>query len=224
MRPFLALIALLVVAIGVAGITSRYHQASRPAYEEPSDPIDKPPPSAQADNPDRMNMFDKAKEGAIRATLEIEGKGTMTLELYPKAAPKTVEHFVELAKQGFYEGILFHRVVDGFVAQAGDPNSKKYQPSDLKGMTSEEVGDKFQLGMAGSGTTVPLEANLPHLVNSIGLARSSAPDSGDSQFYINLGDNAQLDQGYCIFGRIVEGADIASKIKIGDRIKRLSVP
>jgi cyclophilin family peptidyl-prolyl cis-trans isomerase len=148
----------------------------------------------------------------------------MTLELYPKAAPKTVAHFIELAKKGFYEGILFHRVEEGFVAQAGDPTSKKYQPSDLAGMTSEQVTEKYQLGGAGSGENVPLEAKLPHLANSIGLARADPPDSGDSQFYINLKDNAPLDSEYCVFGRIVSGADVAPKIKIGDRIKRLSVP
>lgn len=225
MRPFLALVGLIAVAIGIAAVTSRYHRTSPPLNESEQSEMPKPPESEKPKaDPEREKAFDKVKEGAVRATLEIEGKGTMTLELYPKAAPATVKHVVALAKKGFYEGILFHRVVPNFVAQAGDPASKKVKQQDIQGLSSDEVGEKFMLGSGGSGETVPLEAKLPHLPNSIGLARSQTPDSGDSQFYLNLKDNANLDSQYCVFGRIVEGADVAAKIAIGDRIKRFSVP
>jgi peptidyl-prolyl cis-trans isomerase B (cyclophilin B) len=228
MRPLLALVALLAVAIGVAAITSRYHESNRPPSEEPETETssDAPKKEATAQNdPNRAKMFDTVKEGAIQATLEIEGKGTMQLELYPKAAPKTVAHIVELAKSGFYEGVLVHRVEDGFVAQMGDPKSKTIKSEDLRGLTTAEVGQRYQLGMSGSGTTVPLEVKLPHLPNTIGMARSQDPDSGDSQFYINLKDNGDsLDGQYCVFGKIVSGQEVAPKIAIGDRIKRFSVP
>src|SRR5581483_10839430 len=141
-------------------------------------------------------------------------RGAMTLELYPKAAPKTVEHIVALAKKGFYDGIKFHRVVPGFVIQAGDPESKEIGP---------EAFESHQVGTHGSGATVPLEANLSNLQDSLGLARSQDPNSGDSQFYINLADNTPLDGQYCVFGRIVRGADIAPKVRVGDRITRLRI-
>jgi cyclophilin family peptidyl-prolyl cis-trans isomerase len=160
---------------------------------------------------DRLKAFDKVKEGAIRAELEIENRGKMVLELYPKAAPKTVEHVVSLIKQGFYDGIKFHRVEPGFVVQGGDPQSKNLSPEEFSAN---------QVGSHGSGKNVPLEATLPHLPNSVGLARAQDPNSGDSQFYINLKDNGDaLDGGYCVFGMVVEGADIAPKIEVGDKIK-----
>jgi cyclophilin family peptidyl-prolyl cis-trans isomerase len=166
------------------------------------------------DAPSRDPALEKFKEGAIRATLEIENRGAMTLELYPKAAPKTVEHIVALARKGFYDGIKFHRVVPGFVIQAGDPESKEIGP---------EAFESHQVGTHGSGKMVPLEANLSNLQDSLGLARAQDPNSGDSQFYINLADNTPLDGQYCVFGRIVRGADIAPKVRVGDRITRLRI-
>ena len=83
---------------------------------------------------------------------------------------------------------------------------------------------RFNLGINGSGQPVPLEAKLPHKKYSLGLARSKDTASGDSQFYLNLKDNPDLDGKYCVFGRIKQGAEIADKIEIGDRIKRLSIP
>ncbi|MCS6776053.1 MAG: peptidylprolyl isomerase [Chloroherpetonaceae bacterium] len=225
MRPVLALVALIAVGIGVAALTSRFHDGNPPLYETNQADMPEPEKKNTSISPaEREKAFDQVKEGAIRATLEIEGKGVMTLELYPKAAPETVKHVVELARKGFYNGILFHRVVPDFVAQAGDPVSKKYKPEDFRWMTPEEVGARYQVGMGGSGKTVPLEAKLPHLPNTIGLARADAPDTGDSQFYINLKDNASLDNQYCVFGRVIAGTDIPAKIAMGDRIKRFTVP
>jgi cyclophilin family peptidyl-prolyl cis-trans isomerase len=154
-----------------------------------------------------------------RVEMEIEKKGKITIELLPESAPKTVAHFRKLVEKKFYDGILYHRVVPGFVAQAGDPTSKKHKPSDLAGLSSEEVGAKFKLGMGGSGKTVPLEANIPHDRGTLGLARSSDPNSGDSQFFLNLVPNHSLDGQYCVFGKITKGLDVMDKIAIGDRIK-----
>lgn len=154
-----------------------------------------------------------------RVEMEIEKKGKITIELLPESAPKTVAHFRKLVEKKFYDGILYHRVVPGFVAQAGDPNSKKHKPSDLAGLSSEEVGAKFNLGVGGSGKNVPLEANLPHDRGTLGLARSQNPDSGDSQFFLNLVPNHNLDGQYCVFGKVTKGLDVMDKIAIGDRIK-----
>jgi peptidyl-prolyl cis-trans isomerase B (cyclophilin B) len=160
-----------------------------------------------------------------RVEMEIEKKGKITIELLPKVAPKTVAHFVGLVNKKFYDGILFHRVEPEFVAQGGDPESKKIDPAKLKGLTSQEVGAQFNLGMGGSGkdVRVPLEANTSHGRGTLGLARSSAPDSGDSQFFFNLKPNPDLDGKYCVFGKITKGLDVIDKIAIGDRIKSIRV-
>ena len=169
-RPAIALIALVVLALGLAALTTRSHHpdelpGEKAAQEEKkqADAKDKEIQQKRetektvATSPDRTKAYDAFKQGAVRVKMEVEERGTMTLELYPQAAPKTVAHFTDLVKKGFYDGILFHRVIENFMAQTGDPESKKYKPSDLRGMTSEAVGDKYHLGMAGSGQTVPLE-------------------------------------------------------------------
>lgn len=220
MRPAAGFALLILLAFGTLLFTSRFYRSDRPSYEEP------PPPNVQAPpSPGGMTKtFDEVKDSAIKATLEVEGRGTMQIELYPKAAPKTVEQIVKLCKENFYEGVLFHRVVSGFVAQAGDPGSKKLTPADLKGMDENQVAEKYQLGSGGTGAQIPLEVGLPHDQFSIGMARSNDPNSGDCQFYINLNANHTLDANYCVFGRIVSGQEIAPDIQIGDKIKRFSVP
>ena len=235
-RPALALIALIVVAFGLIALTGSRHADLPPAEKEAKEEQaqkdqqikqaeeQKTKSQAIAGAPDRQNAFDAVKTGAVRAKLEFEGRSPMTLEFYPQAAPKTVAHITDLIKQHFYDGILVHRVEPGFVIQAGDPESKKLKSDDLRGLSSEDVTNKFHLGAAGSGKTVPLEAKLPHLQYSLGLARSTAEDSGDSQFYINLNDNGtSLDGKYCVFGRIIEGQKTADDIKIGDRIKSFTL-
>lgn len=230
MRPIVGLVLLILVAVGLAAYTSSLHPGSNDlqsganeaskeeaSKEEAKTPPEKTPP------PTPLMTFEQAQAGAVRATMEVENRGDIVMELYPKAAPKTVAHFTDLAKRHFYDGVLFHRVVPDFVAQTGDPKSKEVNGAEISKLTSEEVASKYGLGHSGSGQNVPLEATLPQVANTVGLARSSQPDSGDSQFYINLKDNHDLDGQYCVFGRVVSGADIASKLQIGDRIKRITV-
>lgn len=233
MRPAIGIFVLIVLAIGVATFSSYIHPgAEPPLYEKEEQQLKEDEAARQKQAAAHPNTtppaatspaattavdkaaFDKVKEGAIRVFLDIENRGSITMELYPKAAPKTVAHFVALVNKGFYDGIKIHRVEPGFVVQMGDPESKDASPDQFQALN---------IGSHGSGTTVPLEAHLPHLANSIGLARSSDLDSGDSQFYINLADNAALDGKYCVFGRIVDGADIPPKLQIGDKIKHMQV-
>ena len=117
------------------------------------------------------------------------GKGTMAVELMPDRAPKTVSSFVQLARQGFYDGLTFHRVVRGFMIQGGCPR-----------------GD----GTGGPGYTLPAEFNdLPHEKGVISMARSQDPDSAGSQFFIvHAGAAAHLDGAYTAFGKLVEGLDV----------------
>lgn len=122
------------------------------------------------------------------ATIET-AKGPVKLELFAKDAPVTVNNFVFLANEGFYDGLTFHRVIPGFVAQGGDPK-----------------GD----GTGGPGYYIPNEtANNPHKHEAFALAMANAgPDTNGCQFYITLAAQPQLDGQYTVFGRVVEGQDV----------------
>jgi peptidylprolyl isomerase len=124
-------------------------------------------------------------------------KGRVVIELRPDLAPKTVAHIKELTRRGFYDGLTFHRVIDGFMAQTGDP-----------------LGN----GTGGSGQTVPAEfSQQAHFVRgTVGLARSANPDSGDSQFFICFAPAPYLDGKYTIFGQVTQGMEYIDAIKKGD--------
>ncbi len=140
------------------------------------------------------------------AVIEIAGFGTVKIELYDNMTPITTQNFVDLASTGFYDGIRFHRCIDDFVAQTGDPNTKNANPYDD--------------GSGGSGITIPLEIckNASHIDGAVGMARSAEPDSASSQFYICDGPQHGLDDwerdgnGYAVFGVVIEGLDIAKSI------------
>jgi len=134
----------------------------------------------------------------VHATL-ITSYGTIQVELYPAQAPKTVANFVSLAQSGFYTNLTWHRVVKGFVIQTGDPTSKN------------AGGDNSTWGQHGSSQTVPLEidSSVQNLAGSLGMARSTDPNSGSSQFYINLADNHSLDGNYTVFGKVTAGMNVA---------------
>jgi cyclophilin family peptidyl-prolyl cis-trans isomerase len=118
--------------------------------------------------------------------------GDIRLELYPKEAPQSVNSFVFLAREGFYDGLTFHRVIPGFVAQAGDP---------------------LGTGSGGPGYTVPDEVNSHKFLDgSLGMAKTSAPNSAGSQWFIDLAPNPNLDGGYTVFGQLVSGRDVLDKI------------
>ena len=119
--------------------------------------------------------------------------GTIKVLLYKKDAPVTCANFIKLAKQGFYDGLTFHRVVKGHVIQGGCPK-----------------GD----GTGGPGWTIPLEITKhKHVAGAVGMARGADPDSAGSQFYICLAPRPHLDGKYCVFGMVVEGMDVVRKIE-----------
>lgn len=147
-------------------------------------------------------------------------RGVYEIELYPDKAPKLVKHFLELVDRKFYNGILFHRVVDGWVAQTGDPESKTMTREEARAAPVGSYGQIEGLGDGGSGKTVPFEDNdVSHLPGVVGMAlESPASDTGDSQFFINLNDNRRLDHLYCAFGKVTKGLDRIKKIRRGDPI------
>ncbi len=126
--------------------------------------------------------------------------GEITITLFPDLAPKTVENFVKLSKNGFYDGILFHRVIPQFVIQGGDPNTKNGQ-------------NKNSWGLGGPGYCIPAEFNsTSHTRGIVSMARSRDPDSAGSQFFIVLKDAKRLDGQYTAFGKVTEGMRVADEI------------
>src|SRR5437899_5039273 len=128
--------------------------------------------------------------------------GSIEVQLYPSDAPKTVANFVNLSQTGFYNNLVWHRIVAGFVIQTGDPNSRN------------GGGNRSLWGTGGSGKTVPLEINstLHNDYGYLGMARSTDPNSGSSQFYINLANNTSLNGQYTVFGKVISGIDVALAI------------
>lgn len=133
-----------------------------------------------------------------RAVIET-GMGNIELKFFPDVAPNHVNNFIELAKNGFYDGTTFHRVIPGFMIQGGDPNSKEH--------------DKSRHGMGGPGHTVKAEFNSrPHKRGTLSMARAADPDSAGSQFFICVADAPFLDRNYTVFGEVLSGMDAVDKI------------
>jgi peptidyl-prolyl cis-trans isomerase B (cyclophilin B) len=137
-----------------------------------------------------------AKEVAVIST----SAGDMVLEFWPEVAPKTVENFKKLAKEGFYDGTAFHRIIKGFMIQGGDPNTKD--------LTKE---DKY--GQGGPGYNIKGEVNeRKHTKGVISMAHSGHPDTAGSQFFICLDDAPHLDGKYTAFGKVIKGEDVLEKL------------
>ena len=125
--------------------------------------------------------------------------GNIKFNLVPDIAPETVRNFSQLAKSGFYNGTLFHRIIPGFMIQGGDPNTKN--------------PDKSTWGQGGPGYNLKAEFNTrSHLRGIVSMARATDPDSAGSQFFIVTSDSTFLDRQYTVFGEVVEGMEVADKI------------
>jgi peptidylprolyl isomerase len=135
----------------------------------------------------------------LKNTVYLDTKdGRITILLRPDLAPKTVAQIKTLTKRGFYNGIVFHRVIDGFMAQTGDPTGTGTGGSDLPNLPSEFTATPFKRG-------------------TLGMARAEDPNSANSQFFICLGDADFLNGQYTAFGQVVSGMDVVDKIKKGDK-------
>jgi peptidyl-prolyl cis-trans isomerase B (cyclophilin B) len=127
-------------------------------------------------------------------------EGEMVVQFWNDAAPNTIENFKKLARQGFYDGTIFHRIVKGFMIQGGDPNSK-------------DTAKESSYGEGGPGYKIKAEFNdHSHQRGVISMARSSDPDSAGSQFFICLAPVPRLDHQYTTFGKLIKGADVLEKI------------
>ena len=133
-----------------------------------------------------------------KAIIEMENGGTMTLELYPEIAPITVANFVKLANEGFYNGLIFHRVIAGFMIQGGDPTG-----TGMGGPGYQIKGEFAQNGVPN---------DLKHTRGVISMARSMQPNSAGSQFFIMHQNAPHLDGAYAAFGKLIDGFDVLDRI------------
>lgn len=159
--------------------------------------------SGSTDPENAQNNEDTAEDaellsGLHHAEIEVENYGTISVELDADTAPITVTNFVNLAKEGFYDGLTFHRIISGFMIQGGDPNGN---------------------GTGGADTTIKgefadngAENDISHVRGVISMARSNDPDSASSQFFIVHEDSTFLDGSYAAFGHVTEGMEVVDKI------------
>jgi peptidylprolyl isomerase len=125
-------------------------------------------------------------------------RGSATIEMRPDLAPNHVARIKELVRQGFYDGVPFHRVIDGFMAQTGDPTGR---------------------GTGGSGQNIEAEfTREPHVRGTVSMARAAHPDSGDSQFFICFDEAPWLDGQYTVWGQVVEGMENIDRVKRGEPV------
>ncbi|HEV3346511.1 MAG TPA: peptidylprolyl isomerase [Methylomirabilota bacterium] len=192
----IALVALLAALLLPAPGSIRPAGAQQPTTPAaPTTPATKDAPAKDAPKGGK-----KVKQSAV---ITMEKGGEINIEFFPEDAPKTVENFVTLAKKGFYDGVTFHRVEPNFVVQGGDPKGN---------------------GTGGPGYTIKDEFNKQkHVRGVVAMARTQAPNSAGSQFYITLAPAHFLDSQYTVFGRVTSGMDVVDKIKVGDKMKSVKI-
>lgn len=191
----------LVLVIAIAGVFMVNTSGSgEDAASEATTETSTEETAAEAEEPEATAAAtpETSAEETMYADIDIADYGTVTVQLDPDAAPETVANFVSLAEDGFYDGLTFHRIIDGFMMQGGDPN-----------------GD----GTGGSDTTIPgefsdngFENDLSHTRGAVSMARSSDYDSASSQFFIVQQDSTYLDGSYAVFGYVTDGMDIVDEI------------
>jgi peptidyl-prolyl cis-trans isomerase B (cyclophilin B) len=188
------MIRFLLACIAVVALVSGPAAAQTPA----------PKPAAPATT--------KAATKSPTAIVTLEKGGEIVLEFFPEVAPRHVENFVKLAREKFYDGQRVHRVEPKFVVQFGDPQSKTLPLDDPR------------IGTGGPGYTIKAEFNKrPFERGVLGMARTEDPDSAGSQVYIMLGPAPFLNGKYTAFGRVVSGMGAVDQIRVGDRIKTITI-
>ncbi len=186
----LGVLGVCVAGLGLSGCASDDHSDDQGDGEQDATSVADPSEEA---------VMSAAEKGEVYyATITVDGYGTIEVELMPEYAPKTVANFVKLADEGFYDGLTFHRIIDGFMIQGGDPNGN---------------------GTGGSGTNIVgefaangIQNDLAHTRGVISMARAQDPNSASSQFFIMHADAPYLDGQYAAFGKVVSGMDVVDKI------------
>lgn len=191
-----------------------------------------PPPPAKKNEQQTSNTV---SQSAQQVTIKT-AKGNIVIDLLPKAAPKTVANFVKLAKQGFYNGTTFHRVVPNFVIQGGDPYSKDPSKKDQVGkggpgyIVPDEINPKTQglsdsqiKALEGQGYKYDFSLDTPPVTTGTVAMANSGPGTDGSQFFVVIGpDQPNLNGKYTVFGKVASGLDVAKKIKKGDLMQSVT--
>lgn len=188
MKKFLALVSVLLVSLLIFSACG-----DKSKEENPTNPQVSESKTNQKEEGTSMSS-----ENIPILTITMENGGVIKAELLPEIAPNTVNNFISLANSGFYDGTTFHRVIPGFMIQGGDP--------DGNGTGGPDYAIKGEFSSNG------FENNLKHTRGVLSMARSNAPDSAGSQFFIMVADAPHLDGEYASFGRVLEGMDVVDAI------------
>jgi peptidyl-prolyl cis-trans isomerase B (cyclophilin B) len=184
------MIANAIKALALAGLLACGEEHPPAAAVAPATPGGQPVPAASAPRP--------------VAVLDVAGFGKIRIELLPDVAPQASAQFERLAREGFYDGTTFHRVIPGFVIQGGDPLSKDRDPrNDGNGNADRALPDELSA--------------LGHARGIVSMANTGRPDSGSCQFFIVLADHPELDGHYTVFGHVVAGMDVVDRIAAVER-------
>lgn len=187
--------AIVIMAILVVAAVLLLNKPTASSQAQTTDPASTPTPTSTTETYTPPALEDDV---TYTADIEVKDYGTITVELDPSVAPITCANFVELAESGFYDGLTFHRIVDGFMIQGGDPNG------DGTGGSEHEIVGEF----SSNG----YENNLSHTRGTISMARSNDPNSASSQFFIVQEDNTYLDGDYAAFGTVTQGMDVVDAV------------
>lgn len=178
------LITVVLVIGALAGLMFFNSRAREVAAQGPSPPGEA---GKRWGDPAELAARNAGKTATLTLAIDGESLGDVVIEFYPNEAPNTVENFIRLARKGFYDGLLFHRVIPKFMIQGGDPE-----------------GD----GRGGPGYEIPAEFNdHKHVPGAVAMARTQDPNSAGSQFYICLGTPSWLDGSYTVFGQVISGQE-----------------
>ncbi len=184
------IIALIVLMLGLIGSVVYMNSKSTPETNSTTNnKVEEKKIETKVDVPEEKNPI---------ATIDVEGYGKMTFELFPMQAPQSVYNFIDLANQGFYDGLTFHRIQKDFVVQGGDPDG-----TGAGGPGYSIIGEFDNNGY---------KTGLTHKKGSIAMARAQDYDSAGSQFYINTVENSSLDGDYAVFGYMKSGEDVLDKL------------
>jgi len=160
-------------------------------------------------NAEEMKAIEETKADSEVAVLETN-QGTIVIGFFPDVAPKHVTRFKELVKEGFYDGILFHRVIPGFVVQAGDPNTKN----------PDFPREKYGSGGSDKGNLPDEYNSRPHIRGTLSAASTPQPNSSNSQFFICVARIPHLDGKYTVYGQVIQGMDVVDRIVNTERDRR----
>jgi len=183
-RPTI-MIGVSALLCGLLNVMASPALAAKQAPDPKAQPPAQPP---KMEEPKGLRAIIKTKHGEIQ------------IKFFPELAPKHVENFIKLAKEGFYDGTIFHRVIPNFMIQGGDPNTK-------------DTRKKEAYGQGGPGYMIKAEfSDTPHKRGIVSMARANDPDTAGSQFFIVVEDSRFLDRKYTVFGEVIRGMGVADKI------------